>query len=90
MDTPAQQFEKYLKDLLAKFNKSPYRLPVAIALITGFSYLTMLYLSGNCLSSLFVPLFMLVIFWLFEYKRVRNQMLAGGLTCPPITEFTDY
>jgi ribosomal protein L40E len=50
----------------------------------------MLYLSGNCLSSLFVPLFMLGIFWLFEYKRVRKLLLFGAVTCLAITGVTIY
>jgi ribosomal protein L40E len=81
METPAQKVEQLLKELLAKFNKTPYRLPVAIALMAGINYLVLVYVSGFCFSSMIVPLSMLGIFWLFNYRRVKKLLLYGAVAC---------
>lgn len=81
METPAQRIQKTLKELFAKFLKTPYPIPVGIAIATGAYLLVVLYASEFCLSGLVTPLVMLGVFWKFGIKDVKKLLIVGAVAC---------
>lgn len=81
METPAQRIEKVIKDFYAKFLKTPFVIPVAIALATAVYMLVVVYMSGFCLSGLITPLAMLGIFWKLGTKDVKRLLILGAIAC---------
>lgn len=77
METPAQRLQKYLKEQFAKFSKTPFAIPAAIALGAVVYYLVLLYLSTFCLNGLITPLFMLGILWQLGIKGIKKLLLIG-------------
>ncbi|MBN1676958.1 MAG: zinc ribbon domain-containing protein [Candidatus Thermoplasmatota archaeon] len=81
METPAQRMEKVLKDLFGKFLKTPFVIPVGIALSTAVYMLVVIYIYGFCLSGLITPLAMVGIFWFFGIKDVKKLLIIGVVAC---------
>jgi hypothetical protein len=77
---PAQRVKKLLEKWFAEFKKTPFTIPVGIALVCGFFYISLVYLIGSCLASLLPPFFMFAIFWTFGIKRAKKLLLAGLIT----------
>jgi len=81
METPAQRLMKYLKELLAKFSKTPYIIPTGIAIAAGVYALVLLYAGTFCLSGLVVPLALLGVMWQFGIKGVKKLLIIGAVSC---------
>jgi len=79
METPAQRLQKYLKGLFDKFVKTPFAIPVAIALTAGVYALVLMYAGNFCLGGLVTPLFMLGILWQFGVKTVKKLLIVGAI-----------
>jgi ribosomal protein L40E len=81
METPAQRMMKYLKELLAKFSKTPYVIPTGIAITTGVYALVLIYAGGFCLSGLITPLALLGVMWQLGVKGVKKLLIIGAVSC---------
>ncbi len=81
MPTPADNFLKYLKEQLAKFEKSPLMIPVVIAIAAGVEFLTLTFAPTFCLSGLIAPLVLLGLLWRFNVKKVLRLLEIGAIAC---------
>lgn len=79
-NTPAARIKKVLDELFVKFKKTPYTIPVAIAITVLIFYLMMAYIPGSCWIGLIPPLLLFGLLWQFEVRRVR-KLLLYGLIC---------
>jgi len=73
-----------LKEWFAKFLKTQYALPAAIALITGVNYFVLTFLNVLCFASLLTPAAMVGIFWMFQVKQVKKLLILGLITALPL------
>jgi hypothetical protein len=79
MEPPGLRLQKYLKEQLKKFGKTPFVIPFAIGISAAVYYLVVLYGSGVCLIGLLTPLMLLGICWYFGIKSVKKLLLIGVL-----------
>jgi hypothetical protein len=79
MEPPGLRLQKYLKEQLKKFGKTPFVIPFAIGVSAAVYYLVVLYGSGVCLIGLLTPLMLLGICWYFGIKSVKKLLLIGVL-----------
>jgi hypothetical protein len=77
---PAERIKRIVDDLFAKFKKTPYTAPVAIAITALVYYLMLSYIPGSCWIGLIPSLLLFGMLWQFEIRRVR-KMLMYGLVC---------
>ncbi len=81
METPAQRMMKYLKELLAKFSKTPYVIPTGMAIAAGVYALVLMYAGDFCLSGLIAPVVLLGVMWQFGVKGVKKLLIIGAASC---------
>lgn len=79
METPAQRLQKQLNELFQKFLKTPFVIPVAIALATLVYAAVLMYLGSFCLNGLIAPLFLLGILWKFNIKKIKPLLITGAV-----------
>jgi uncharacterized membrane protein len=77
MEPPAQRLQRYFKEQLAKFGKTPFVIPFAIGISAAVYYLVVLYGSTFCLSGLLTPLLLIGICWYFGIKSIKKLLLIG-------------
>lgn len=77
MEPPAVRFQKYFKEQMKKFGKTPWVIPFVIAISSGVYYLVTLYASTFCLSGLITPIVLLGLCWYFGIKTVKKLLLIG-------------
>jgi len=71
--------QRYFKEQLKKFGKTPFVIPFAIGISAAVYYLVVLYGSTFCLSGLLAPLVLLGICWYFGIKSVKKLLVIGVL-----------
>lgn len=70
------------KDLFGRFKKKPaLSVPAGAALVGGVFYLLLAYMLESCLVTIIPPFLMLVVFWMFDIKRVKMLAVAGLAAC---------
>jgi hypothetical protein len=74
------RLSKGVEKQYARFKKTPYTVPVALAITAVAYYLMLTYIPGSCWIGLIPSLLMFGILWQFEVRRVR-KMLFYGLIC---------
>jgi hypothetical protein len=79
MEPPAARLQRYLKEQLKNFGKTPFVIPFAIGVSAAVYYLVVLYGSAFCLSGLITPLLLLGICWYFGIKSVKKLLVIGLL-----------
>src|SRR5512137_2881594 len=90
METPAQRFQKYLKEQFDKFVKTPFAVPAVIAMTAGVYALVLMYAGSFCLGGLVTPLFMLGMLWQFGVKGVKKLLIVGAVTCLALSGIWNY
>jgi len=95
MPTPAKKLEQYLKAQFAKFAKTPYAIPGAVALTTLIYFLVLTYAGSFCLAPMITPLFLLGILWSMGTRSVKKLAIiavAAGipLSGAMVVHFVDY
>jgi ribosomal protein L40E len=81
MPTPAQDFQKWLKEAYAKFLKTPWTIPVAVGLSALVFYLMLLYMITTCLVTLIPPFFLWGILYVFKVKDIKKLIVVGAIGC---------
>lgn len=81
METPAKRAERFLKELFARFLKTPLPIPTAIALAAGVYALVLMFAGTFCLSGLITPLALLGFLWKFGLKGVKKLLIVGAVAC---------
>jgi hypothetical protein len=79
-EPPVQRVKKLLGKWFVEFKKTPFTIPVGIAITCGFFYLSLVYLITSCLASLLPPFVMFGVFWSLGIKRAKKLLLLGLIT----------
>lgn len=79
MPTQAEVLQKKLKEWYRQFGKTPFAIPVIVAISCLVFYASVAYLGGACLSNMIAPLFMLGMLWSVNVKRVRKLLAIGAV-----------
>jgi len=79
MEPPGVRFQKYLKEQLKKFAKTPFVIPLAIGISAIVYYFVILYGSSFCLIGLVTPLVLLGVCWYFGVRSVKKLLIVGVL-----------
>jgi ribosomal protein L40E len=79
MPTQGEILQKKLKEWYKEFGKTPYAIPVIVALSCLVFYASVAYLGGACLSNMLAPLFMLGMLWSVNVRRVRHLLVIGAV-----------
>ena len=79
MEPTAQRLQRYFKEQLKKFGKTPFVIPFAIGISAAVYYLVVLYGSTFCLSGLLTPLVLIGICWYFDIKSAKKLLVIGVL-----------
>ena len=95
IEPPGVRLQKYFKEQLKKFGKTPFVIPFAIGISAAVYYLVVLYGSTFCLSGLLTPLVLLGICWYFGIKSAKKLLVIGVLASLVFTgvyaaSFTDH
>lgn len=77
----AKRLQQWLNQLLEKFKKTPYVIPVVIALAAGVFFLVTAFAGTNCLAPLLPPLALLGLLWYFDIKSAKKMLLIGLVAC---------
>lgn len=76
-ETAAQRLQRQLKEQIEKFKKTPFVIPVAIALSAALFFLVTAYAGTNCLAPLLPPLALLGLLWYFDIRTAKKMLLIG-------------
>jgi ribosomal protein L40E len=79
MPAQGEMLQRKLKEWYKQFGKTPFAIPVVIALSCLVFYATIAYISGACLSNMLAPLFMLGMLWSLNVRRVRHLLAIGAV-----------
>jgi ribosomal protein L40E len=77
--TQGELLQKKLKEWYNKFGKTPFAIPVTVALSCLVFYASVAYISGACLSNMLAPLFMLGMLWSIGIKDIKRLMAIGAV-----------
>jgi ribosomal protein L40E len=75
--TQGELLQKKLKELYGKFAKTPFAIPVAVALSCLVFYASVAYLSTACLSNMLAPLFLIGMLWSINVKSTKKLLVIG-------------
>jgi len=95
MPTPAQKLEQYFKALFAKFAKTPFAIPAAVAVCTLVYFLVVTYAGSFCLAPMITPLLLLGLLWSLNVRSVKKlgiiALVAGiPLSAVMVVHFVDF
>lgn len=76
-ETAAQRMQRLLKELLEKFKKTPYVIPVAVGISALLFFLVTAYAGTNCLAPLLPPLGLLGVLWYFGIRTPKKMLIVG-------------